>query len=108
MRLQTPTLACLALLLAACAPPQSLQPASGGPAIAGDGSCKAEGLAWAVGEQAPPVTMARAWRESAAGLTHPIAPGQAVTREFRSDRVHVSIDDAIGRQSGTENVCTSG
>src|SRR3546814_2918523 len=94
MRLQTPTLACLALLLAACAPPQSLQPASGGPAIAGDGSCKAEGLAWAVGEQATRDTMARVWRESGAGLIRPIAPGQAVTRDFRRDRVNVRIDDA--------------
>jgi len=85
--------ASLALLLAACAPPQSLQPASGGPAIAGDGSCKAESVAWAVGQTATQDTMARVWRESGAGLIRPIAPGQAVTRDFRPDRVNVRIDD---------------
>jgi len=93
MRLQTPTLACLVLLLAACVPPQTLQPASGGPAIAGNGTCKAENVAWAVGEQADRDTMARIWRESGAGLIRPIAPGQAVTRDFRRDRVNVRIDD---------------
>ena len=36
--------------------------------------------------------MARVWRESGAGLIRPIAPGQAVTRDFRADRVNVHID----------------
>ncbi len=84
---------CLGLLLAACAPPQSLQPASGGPTIAGDGTCQAEGLEWAIGEKATQDTMARLWRESGAGLIRPIAPGQAVTRDYRRDRVNVRIDD---------------
>ena len=89
MSTRTPIIASLVVLLAACAP---LQPDSGGPAIAGDGTCTAEGLAWAVGEKASQETMARIWRESGAGLNRPIAPGQAVTRDFRRDRVNVRID----------------
>jgi len=92
MRLQTPISACLALLLAACAPPQALQPASGGPTIVGNGTCKAQGLGWAVGQTATQATMGRIWRESGAGLIRPIAPGQAVTRDHRRDRVNVHID----------------
>ena len=84
--------ASLAALLAACAPPQSLQPSSGGPAIAGSGTCKAGNVAWATGQKATQDTMARLWRESGAGLIRPIAPGQAVTRDFRPDRVNVHID----------------
>lgn len=94
MSTRTPILAPLVVLLAACAPPQSLQPASGGPSIAGDGTCKAEGLEWAIGEKAVQATMGRIWRESGAGLIRPIAPGQAVTRDYRRDRVNVRIDEA--------------
>jgi hypothetical protein len=83
---------CLGLLLVACAPPQSLQPASGGPAIAGDGTCKVEGLGWAIGQEATEAVMARVWRESGSGLIRPIAPGQAVTRDYRRDRINVHID----------------
>ena len=92
MSMRTSIPAALAMLLAACAPPQSLQPASGGPAIAGDGTCKAENVAWATGQEATQDTMARVWRESGAGLIRPIAPGQVVTRDFRPDRVNVHID----------------
>jgi hypothetical protein len=84
---------CLSLLLVACAPPQSLQPASGGPTIAGEGTCKTDGLEWAIGEKATEATMARVWRDSGSGLIRPIAPGQAVTRDYRRDRINVHIDD---------------
>ena len=69
----------LALLLAACS---SIQPDPGAPGRAGAaaGACHAEAV------------MARVWRESGAGLIRPIAPGQAVTRDFRADRVNVHID----------------
>ena len=89
MSMRTSIIASLVVLLAACA---SLQPDSGGPAIAGDGTCNAEGLGWAIGEEATRETMARVWRESGAGLIRPIAPGQAVTRDYRRDRVNVRID----------------
>ena len=56
------------------------------------GACHAEAVAWAVGQPADEAVMARVWRESGAGLIRPIAPGQAVTRDFRADRVNVHID----------------
>ena len=81
----------LALLLAACS---TIQPDPGAPGRAGAaaGACHAEAVAWAVGQPADEAVMARVWRESGAGLIRPIAPGQAVTRDFRADRVNVHID----------------
>jgi hypothetical protein len=76
--------------LAACVPPASLQPASDGPAAAG--ACHADRVAWAVGKVADQEVMGRVWRESGSGLIRPIAPGQAVTRDFRQDRINVHID----------------
>ena len=81
-------------MAAACAPPPSLQPASGGPTIKGDGVCHAERVAWAVGKPADEQVMKRVWQESGSGLIRPIAPGQAVTRDLRKDRLNVHIDGA--------------
>ncbi len=98
MSFRIPSIACLGssllvCLLAACAPLQSLQPASGGPTISGDGTCKIDGLEWATGTKATQDVMARIWRDSGSGLIRPIAPGQAVTRDYRADRINVHIDD---------------
>ncbi|MDQ1092348.1 hypothetical protein QE400_001761 [Xanthomonas sacchari] len=79
-------------LLAACAPPASLQPASAGPSVQGDGRCNVEAVAWAVGQEATQATMSRVWKESGAGVVRPIAPGQAVTRDLRLDRLNVYLD----------------
>ena len=76
----------------ACAPPQSLLPASGGPTIQGDGICHAERVAWAVGQPADEAVMKRVWKESGSGLIRLIAPKQAVTHDFRQDRLNVHID----------------
>ena len=81
-------------LATACAPPPSLQPASGGPTIKGDGVCHAERVAWAVGKPADEEVMKRVWQQSGSGLIRPIAPGQAVTRDLRKDRLNVHIDAA--------------
>jgi hypothetical protein len=85
---------CLCLMLAACA---SLQPESGGPTIAGDGTCHAEPVQAFVGKPATQDVMREVWRGSGSGLIRPIAPGQAVTRDYRRDRVnvHVDADNAI-------------
>ena len=90
LRTATPA-ACLAMLLGACS---SIQPDPGAPGRAGAaaGACNAEAVAWAVGQPANEAVMGRIWRESGAGLIRPIAPGQAVTRDFRPDRVNVHID----------------
>jgi hypothetical protein len=85
--------ACLALatVLAGCA---GMQPDPGRPgeAAAQSGACHADPVQWAIGREASQETMARVWRESHAGLIRPIAPGQAVTKEFRVDRVNVELD----------------
>jgi hypothetical protein len=80
-----------AFLLASCS---SVQPDPGAPGRAGaaGGACNATPVAWAVGQQAEQDVMGRVWRESGAGLIRPIGPGQAVTRDFRPDRVNVEID----------------
>ncbi|KAF1696124.1 I78 family peptidase inhibitor [Pseudoxanthomonas koreensis] len=77
-------------LLAACS---SVQPDPGVPGRAGAaaGACNADAVAWAVGQPANEEVFARVWRESGAGLIRPIAPGQAVTRDLRPDRVNVHI-----------------
>jgi hypothetical protein len=96
-----PAFALLPLLLAACAPPASLQPASGGPQVQGDGRCQAGPVAWAVGKVADEATLARIRKESGAGLVRSIAPGQPTTRDLREDRVNVFVgaDNVIGKVS---------
>lgn len=81
----------LAVLLGGCA---GLQPDAGRPgeAAAQSGACRADPVQWAIGQDASQDTMARVWRESHAGLIRPIAPGQAITREYRADRVNVELD----------------
>jgi len=79
--------------LAACAPTQALQPKSPGPQIASSGECHADRVAWAVGQPWNQQVMARVWKESGAGLIRPLAPGQAVTREYKPDRINVLVDD---------------
>ncbi|MFC6838551.1 I78 family peptidase inhibitor [Xanthomonas theicola] len=79
-------IAALLPLLAACTPPASLQPASGGPDLQGDGRCLAAPVAWAVGQPATEATMARVREQSGAG--------QAATRGLRPDRLNVFLDTA--------------
>lgn len=81
----------LAVLLSGCA---GLQPEPGRPdeAAAHSGACHPDPVQWAIGQDASQDTMARVWRESHAGLIRPIAPGQAVTREYRADRINVELD----------------
>jgi hypothetical protein len=82
------------LLVAGCAPPASLQPASAGPQIAGDGACNADPVAWAIGQPATQEVLGKVWKQSGAGLLRPLAPGQAATRDYRPDRINVDIDAA--------------
>jgi len=78
-------------MLAACAS-APLQPAEGGPTVKGDGRCNAAPVAWAVGQKGDEQVMKKIWRQSGAGLIRPIAPGQAVTMDFRQDRINVHLD----------------
>ncbi|MCL1634524.1 I78 family peptidase inhibitor [Luteimonas sp. SX5] len=79
----------LAVALTSCS---SVMPADGGPQVAGDGSCHADRVAWAVGKPGDEDTIKRVWKESGAGLLRPIGPGEAVTRDFRADRINVYLD----------------
>ena len=84
---------CVAVsMLAACASSSPLQPASAGPQVSGDGTCHADRVAWAVGKNADEPTRKAVWKQSGSGLIRPIAPGQAVTRDFRPDRINVYLD----------------
>lgn len=82
-----PLLAVLALSACALMPPEdpNARPVP-------EGTCHADAVAWAVGQPAEQEVMARVWRESGAGLVRPIAPGQAVPRDVRADRLNVHID----------------
>jgi hypothetical protein len=79
-------------MLAACASTAPMQPASAGPQVGGDGTCHADRVAWAVGKNADEPTMKAVWKQSGSGLIRPIGPGQAVTRDFRPDRINVHLD----------------
>ena len=72
----------------------SLQPPPGAPdeRAAASGTCHADKVQWAIGEQATQDVTARVWRESHAGLIRPIAPDQPVTRDYRQDRINIDID----------------
>lgn len=78
--------------LAACTSTASLLPAEAGPTVKGDGRCDAAPVAWAVGQSADESVMKKVWQQSGAGLIRPIAPGQAVTMDFRQDRINVHLD----------------
>jgi hypothetical protein len=79
-------------MLAACASTASLLPAEAGPTVKGDGRCDAVPVAWAVGQKADEQVMKKVWQQSGSGLIRPIAPGQAVTMDFREDRINVHLD----------------
>lgn len=91
-RLALASLCIVVPLLAACAASAPIQPASGGPQVSGDGTCHADRVAWAVGRNADETVMKAVWTQSGSGLIRPIAPGQAVTRDFRPDRLNVHLD----------------
>lgn len=56
------------------------------------GACNAGPAQFAVGRQANPRVVARALRASGARVERIIHPGQAVTMEFRADRLNLEVD----------------
>lgn len=79
----------LLLSIAACAtipPPPYAGPMPGGP-------CNAASVAWAVGHAPTPDVVERARIESGSAVVRVIAPGQAVTQDFRTDRLNISTNE---------------
>ncbi|WAC62385.1 I78 family peptidase inhibitor [Pseudoxanthomonas sp. SL93] len=80
-----------ALMLSACTASAPVTEAAP-PKVGGSGTCAADKVQWAIGQEGVQATMGRVWRESGAGLIRPIGPNQAVTRDYRPDRVNVELD----------------
>lgn len=85
------------LLLSACATPT---PQPGGVAqnnpVVGPTSprarCDATGMGEFIGRTATPPVVQQAGRQSGAATTRVIRPGQAVTMDFREDRLNIEVD----------------
>ena len=90
----------LIAVLAACASTPPEPPATGAvtggnqPARAGTGKCNADAVQWAIGQPNNQANFDRIWKESGAGLVRPISPNQAVTMDYREDRVNIHLDAA--------------
>ncbi len=82
---------CVFLLAACSSTPVAQDPATPNPAKPA-GQCNADAVQWAVGQEGNETNVNRVWRESGAGLMRPIGPNQAVTMDYRADRVNVTLD----------------
>lgn len=74
--------------LAACATP----PAPSVPPAAGTFQCVAEPGAWAVGKPIGDELVAKVQSDTHSRAVRVIRPGQAVTMDFRGDRVNLMLD----------------
>jgi hypothetical protein len=74
--------------LVACATP----PAPPMPPAAGTFQCVAEAGAWAIGEPVGDELVAKVQADTHSRAVRVIRPGQAVTMDFRGDRVNVMLD----------------
>lgn len=79
----------LLLALAACAAPQ---PAGRALPAGGEATCRSEGLDRFVGQRADAALGARMLEASRARVLRWVAPGMAVTMDFRADRLTVGYD----------------
>lgn len=84
--------AALVLLLSACTP-AAHAPAASTP-TAGGGECNAGPIQSLVGQEASNELTERAMRDSGSSSVRVIAPGQAVTMDFRHDRLNLYTDAA--------------
>jgi hypothetical protein len=74
--------------LAACATPPPVSPAPAPGTLA----CVAEAGAWAVGKPVSDDLVAQVISDTHSKTARVIRPGQAVTMDFRGDRVNVMLD----------------
>lgn len=78
----------LALSVGACAtmpPPPQGQPVTG--------ACNAENARWAIGQGVTDEVVNRVLRDSNSRDARVIEPGQAVTMDFRGDRVNIELNE---------------
>ena len=81
----------LALAAMACATtPPDVEPPSGG----GEGPCSVQGLTDLIGRPASQALGAEAMQRSGARALRWIRPDQAVTMDYRPDRLNVHLDSA--------------
>ena len=88
------------LLLSACAAPAPRPPgvAQNNPVVGPTSPrarCDASGLDDFVGRTATTPVIQQAGRQSGAATTRVIRPGQAVTMDYREDRLNIEVDAAL-------------
>ncbi|MFC3551947.1 I78 family peptidase inhibitor [Lysobacter cavernae] len=81
--------AVLLLSLSACT---SAPPVAGGPQPP-SGVCNAEGARWAIGSGVNDDVVNRILRDTGSRDARVLRPGQAVTMDFRQDRVSIDVND---------------
>ncbi|WBY16146.1 I78 family peptidase inhibitor [Erythrobacteraceae bacterium WH01K] len=59
----------------------------------GIGACREDGLAAYVGQSASPETLAAMMKESGAKVQRVVGPGEAMTMDYRTDRLTVLTDE---------------
>ena len=92
MKIATPAI--LAFTAAACAAPQAGDPNADIPERAPiDGPCHADNVQDLIGQQATGDLGARVLQRTDARTLRWIQPGQAVTMDYRTDRVNVHLDE---------------
>lgn len=87
--------ASLSLALAACSSsPSASESTAAGPAPAPDAAkrCDAGPAQWAIGKSADQATIDKAVADSGSATARVIKPGQAVTMDFREDRLNIELD----------------
>lgn len=78
----------LLLSMVACS---TIPPPYAGPGP--QGLCHAEAASWAIGRAATPDVVERARAESRSASVRVIEPGQAVTQDYRGDRLNISVNE---------------
>lgn len=94
MRLLMPALAVSAVLATACASQNTLPPVhTGGPYPPQHMQCDAERARWAIGREATADVVEEVRAATQSQHVRVIHPGQAVTMDFRPDRVNIHVNE---------------
>ncbi|MEZ0471851.1 I78 family peptidase inhibitor [Luteimonas salinilitoris] len=78
---------------AAETPPAAAEPAPGAPEAA-DQACNADAVQSLVGQQADDSLVEQARTDAGAEIARVLKPGQAVTMEYRADRLNIDVDES--------------